>query len=121
MLGPSKASAHPLLVLVLLEDVGEVGRLLLLGAVGLHGLPHHSHLVLGQGVVHELQVVFSPDLAVYEHAYVECHGAHIVPLAVDEQTHAPHQSLESVGVHLHERPLELLQQGSQHFKRHFID
>ena len=96
MLHPSKAAAHPLLVLVLLEDVGKMGRFLLLGAVGLHGLAHQSNLVLGQGAVHELQVVFSPDLAVYEHAGVECHGAHIVPFAVDEQTHALHQSLQGV-------------------------
>lgn len=52
MLGGAETARHALLLLVLPQHVGQVGRLLLLSPVGLHRLPHQIHFVLGQRVVH---------------------------------------------------------------------
>lgn len=48
------------------------GWALLLHPVRLHALPHSSYLLLVQGVIHELEIVFSTNLTADKDANIKC-------------------------------------------------
>ena len=101
-MAPGSALPLPHLSFVLLQDICQLWALLLLDPMGFHQLGHRNDLLLVEGIVGELYVVFRPDLIAYEDANIKCAGLHVIPFSVDQKAHALHQHLQSRRVKLSE-------------------
>ena len=88
------------LTFVLPHHICKLRTFIFLHSVTLHGYSHIIDLILPKRVVHQLQVVFRPDLIVDKQTDVECPIFHVISFPIDQSRHPLHKYLQSVRINL---------------------
>ena len=97
------------------NDVRELLGFGFLSSMVLHGLGHIINLILFEGVVHELEIVFWSYLSVDEYADIQGTCFDGIPLADDHQVHTSHDGLKGSRIDLSKRRAQTGQNPSKQF------